>query len=878
MLSLLVPVCFIVVALAQQPASPNPFCDDASRGASSIYFEMTQAVAQGNQVEAIALNGTDTVIVAVGNEIFFYEQGGHHSLLRRLVSTHRPVALQLVDSNRLVAVSAERVSLLTFNVSLDHEDKLSCVEVDLVTAPALNGSRMTGGLFCTLQNCYMPAINMSSGKDGSKTGSMHGILQLDLKSGHVSRVVAGPGFYYPIGIGMLNEDILVVSNHWGNNLVAVWLPTLEVQGITASDHFNGPSQLAVDACNNIFVTNTDGNNIVRVFNPLTAPTDEGQAPTISDNILVEGYASGVNFSSPFGIAIGTSSVDGSGKDPSGDDDNGNDDDDDDDDDGGDGSGADGGGGSGSSDTGVVTLFVTNLALPIVTEVVPLHQPPWQDLFTSSLVIVAIVGGLVVGGALVGATMAFARRCYKRDTTHPLSPHAMLARLRRGEPSLARARAGFGGKHHQSPLLVPLIPRVLMGKVEVLGSEQTPEFLKYEGHRVSWLIDATELRLDEMIGAGAHAQVFRGQWHGSPVAVKHIVTSMGLQRMREKQARMASRLSVASAQASSSDGGDYAADPVGGSASSAEHRQMEEHKETVLDTCFKEVAMLSEIRHPHIVQFFGLAMTRNTVLLVTELCHTSLHEIVYHTGLKSSSTKQGTKKDAGGDAAPRPITALTVCTLHVRCWLEQLVSALIFLHDRGIVHRDIKLANVLLSISNNSSSSSSSSEDKSEKDKVLIRMVNGSPRSLYGNNGNGTEARAEVYMPPPLDLNKAAPAAPGRASGQDPSGQDPSGQDPSPSRSWSSLEREQAQQQTKIKLCDFGLARFVASTVDSLTATSACGTPLYMAPEIISYTWSESSKYSAKVDVWSFGVLAWALWTRRQPYQVQIIISIAGAPP
>jgi serine/threonine protein kinase len=66
---------------------------------------------------------------------------------------------------------------------------------------------------------------------------------------------------------------------------------------------------------------------------------------------------------------------------------------------------------------------------------------------------------------------------------------------------------------------------------------------------------------------------------------------------------------------------------------------------------------------------------------------------------------------------------------------------------------------------------------------------------------------------------------------------------------------------------------VESTVDSLTATSACGTPLYMAPEIISYTWSESSKYSAKVDVWSFGVLAWALWTRRTPYQVGGMVTL-----
>jgi hypothetical protein len=332
------------------------------------------------------------------------------------------------------------------------------------------------------------------------------------------------------------------------------------------------------------VTNTDGNNVVRVFNPLVAAPDG--ASVLSDNIIVAGYASGTNFSSPFGIVIGSSSV-GPDNTAGGDDDNGTDDDDDD----GQGGDGDGGGDGGGDDSTVLTLFVTNLALlrdsTVVTAVVPLHEAPFQDLLPSSLVLVGILGGLFVGGALVFVMTSFARRWYKRADLVAFSPRSLLDGKVR--PALARARGGFG-KHHHSPLLVPLIPRVLMGKVEVLGSEQTPEFLKYEGHRVSWLIDATELQLDEMIGAGAHAQVFRGQWHGSNVAVKHVVTTIGLQRMREKQAGRVARLSVASADTSSSDGGNASqgANAQGTSASLAEKQQMEDHKETVLDTCFKEV--------------------------------------------------------------------------------------------------------------------------------------------------------------------------------------------------------------------------------------------------------------------------------------------------
>jgi hypothetical protein len=190
-------------------------------------------------VEAIALNGTDTLIVAVGNDLAFYKQTGHHPLVRRLTTSHRPVSMQLLDNNRLVSVSATRVSMLTFNFSAGTN---AFEEIDFVTDLALNGSRMTGGLFCAAQSCYLPAIDM---RTDSKTGSMHGVLHLDLDTGHVSSLVSGPEFYYPIGIGMLDNNMLVVANHWGNNLVGILLPTLEVLVITESDHFNSPSQLAV---------------------------------------------------------------------------------------------------------------------------------------------------------------------------------------------------------------------------------------------------------------------------------------------------------------------------------------------------------------------------------------------------------------------------------------------------------------------------------------------------------------------------------------------------------------------------------------------------------------------------------------------------------
>jgi serine/threonine protein kinase len=61
----------------------------------------------------------------------------------------------------------------------------------------------------------------------------------------------------------------------------------------------------------------------------------------------------------------------------------------------------------------------------------------------------------------------------------------------------------------------------------------------------------------------------------------------------------------------------------------------------------------------------------------------------------------------------------------------------------------------------------------------------------------------------------------------------------------------------IKLCDFALA-----TVHDHQMTGECGTALFMAPEMVLHR-----EYDAKVDVWSFGVIVYALLFGRFPYDV-----------
>lgn len=55
-------------------------------------------------------------------------------------------------------------------------------------------------------------------------------------------------------------------------------------------------------------------------------------------------------------------------------------------------------------------------------------------------------------------------------------------------------------------------------------------------------------------------------------------------------------------------------------------------------------------------------------------------------------------------------------------------------------------------------------------------------------------------------------------------------------------------------------RSITSAQEPFNHTAALGTPLYMAPEIL-----EHKPYSSKIDIFSFAVVLWVLYTRREPY-------------
>ncbi|EPY30957.1 protein kinase [Strigomonas culicis] len=64
----------------------------------------------------------------------------------------------------------------------------------------------------------------------------------------------------------------------------------------------------------------------------------------------------------------------------------------------------------------------------------------------------------------------------------------------------------------------------------------------------------------------------------------------------------------------------------------------------------------------------------------------------------------------------------------------------------------------------------------------------------------------------------------------------------------------------IKLGDFGFSRMYEKTVSDRVASTFCGTPYYLAPEL----WNHQP-YSKKADVWSMGILLFEMMALRRPY-------------
>lgn len=195
-----------------------------------------------------------------------------------------------------------------------------------------------------------------------------------------------------------------------------------------------------------------------------------------------------------------------------------------------------------------------------------------------------------------------------------------------------------------------------------------------------------------------------------------------------------------------------------------------------DLLDKEIDILQELtklQHENVVALYAVEDRSHVVFLIMEYCNGG--DLADY--LQSEKDKHSKSKSKPSYRGPREETAKSKGTLSedtIRMFLKQIAAAMKALHAMGVIHRDLKPQNILLS-----------------------------------------------YNVPKENLTPSM---------------------------------------ITLKIADFGFARFLE---DGVMAATLCGSPMYMAPEVIM-----SLQYDAKVDLWSIGTIIFQCLTGSAPFNAQ----------
>ncbi|KAL4996895.1 Serine/threonine-protein kinase atg1 [Aspergillus recurvatus] len=210
-----------------------------------------------------------------------------------------------------------------------------------------------------------------------------------------------------------------------------------------------------------------------------------------------------------------------------------------------------------------------------------------------------------------------------------------------------------------------------------------------------------------------------------------------------------------------------------------------------DNLAMEIDILKFLLHPHIVALLDCLETNSHIHLVMEYC--ALGDLSQFIKRRDSLKDHSYTRHMISKYPNVPSGALN--EVIVRHFLKQLASALRFLRDKNLIHRDIKPQNLLLC------PAPKPAPTQSEPEPQVV--------PLKGSETSFTPAVGLETLP-------------------------------------------------LLKLADFGFARSLPAT--SLAET-LCGSPLYMAPEILRY-----EKYDAKADLWSVGTVLYEMVVGKPPFR------------
>eukprot|EP00727_Mastigamoeba_balamuthi_P003210 m51a1_g12887 putative tpa: protein kinase superfamily protein (595) ;mRNA; r:512-3177 len=250
------------------------------------------------------------------------------------------------------------------------------------------------------------------------------------------------------------------------------------------------------------------------------------------------------------------------------------------------------------------------------------------------------------------------------------------------------------------------------------------------------VGAYTFNYNDCLGSGSFATVYRGYGRGRSVAVKGTRIARGgaiSARRAQKICRIPGNLPLTTT----------AAVDLRRVESQPNGDKLKEH-------LFAEIKIMRRLRHPNIVSLEDDEIhekTRNILYVFLEYC-------------------------SGGDFAAYIKSAKRLSERQAHLFMRQLAEGLRYLHQQGVVHRDLKPHNLLLS-------------------------------------------------------DRGASAV--------------------------------------LKIADFGFARVLNPEA---LADTVCGSPLYMAPEILF-----SHKYTDKADLWSTGAVLHEMLTGRPPFQVDSTVQL-----
>ncbi|KAH9824852.1 ULK/ULK protein kinase [Melampsora americana] len=234
----------------------------------------------------------------------------------------------------------------------------------------------------------------------------------------------------------------------------------------------------------------------------------------------------------------------------------------------------------------------------------------------------------------------------------------------------------------------------------------------------------------------------------------------------------------------------------------------------------EINILKQIRHGNVVGLVDCISTNDYIFLVMQYCAEG--DLSVYIKSKSKASNQDNQQIAkpldirsvassahppASERFPHP-TDGGLNEWVVRSFLGQLADALQFLRSHSIIHRDIKPQNLLL---HPSSSPTYPSHGETPPPGMTFTS-----NKMGTTHEQGSGAGLHRHVPPGIPI---------------------------------------------LRVADFGFAR-VLETNSSLAET-LCGSPLYMAPEILRY-----EKYDAKADLWSVGAVLYEMSVGKPPFRAQ----------